>query len=91
MKSAFELAMERLGGAVQQFTAEQKEQLSEVERLYEAKIAQARFEAQARLETCQNDPEKVQQVQADLAVEIRSIEIRRDRKKEELRQGFNKV
>jgi len=88
VKSAFELAMERFGGAVQQFTTEQKEQLAEVERLYESKIAQARFDAQVRLEGSQNDPEKINQVQADLAVEIRSLETRRDRKKEELRQKF---
>ena len=91
MKSAFELAMERFGGAVQQFTAEQKDQLAEVERLYEAKIAQARFDAQARLEGSQNDPAKINQVQADLAVEIRSLETRRERKKEDLRQEFKKV
>ena len=91
MKSAFELAMERFGGAVQQFTAEQKDQLAEVERLYEAKIAQARFDAQARLERSQGDPEKINQVQADLTVEIRSLETRRERKKEELRQEFKKA
>ena len=88
MKSAFELAMERFGGPVQQITTEQKEQLAEIERLYEAKIAQARFDAQTRIEGSQNDPETITQVQADLAVEIRSLETRRDRKKEELRQKF---
>ncbi len=88
MKSAFELAMERFGGAVQKFTPEQKEQLAEVERLYEAKLAQARFDANGRLEACQDNPEKISQVQSDLAVEIRSLETRRERKKEELRQGF---
>ena len=88
MKSAFELAMERFGGTVQQFTAEQKEQLAEVDRLYEAKIAQARFDAQARQEACQGDPAKLSQVQSDLIVEIRSLETRRERKKEELRKDF---
>lgn len=88
MKSAFELAMERFGGAVQQFSVEQKAQLAEVDHLYEAKIAQARFDAKARQERCQGDPEKLSQVQSDLAVEIRSLETRRDRKKEELRQEF---
>ena len=88
MKSAFELAMERSGGAVQELTAEQKERLAEVERLYEAKIAQARFDAEARLENSQGDPEKTNQVQSDLLVELRSLETRRERKKEELRNEF---
>jgi hypothetical protein len=88
MKSAFELAMERFGGAVQKLTVEQKEQLAEVDRLYEAKIAQARFDAQARQESCQGDREKLGQVQSDLIVEIRSLETRREREKEKLRKDF---
>lgn len=88
MKSAFELAMERFGGAVQEFTAEQKEQLAEVDRLYEAKIAQARFDAQVRQEGCHGDVQKLEQVQEEMIVEIRSLEIRRDRRKEELRRDF---
>ncbi|MFA6931366.1 MAG: hypothetical protein WCT05_13655 [Lentisphaeria bacterium] len=90
MKSAYELAMERFGGSVQQFSAEQKEQLSEVERVYEAKIAQAKFAAGARLEACHGDPEKTTQVQADLVVELRSLETRRERKKEDLRNEFKR-
>ena len=88
MKSAFELAMERLGGTVQQFSDEQKAQLAEVDQLYEAKIAQARFDAKARQKRYQDDPEKLSQVQADLAVEIRSLENRREREKEALSQKF---
>lgn len=91
MKSAFELAMERFGGDVQQFSTEQKEQLAEVERLYEAKIAQAKFAAESRLQACQGDPEKVTQVQADMTVEIRSLETRRERKKEDLRNEFKRA
>lgn len=87
MKSAFELAMERLGGPVQKLSQEQKEQLAEIDKIYESKIAQAKFDAAARQEDCQGDPAKLSQVQDDLLVEIRSLESRRERQKEEIRQG----
>lgn len=89
MKSAYELAMERLGGGVKQYTTQQKEQLADLDRIYDAKIAQAKFDASARQDKAGRDLEKLKQAQDDLAVEIRSLEERRDRKKEELRQQFD--
>ncbi|NMA48078.1 MAG: hypothetical protein GX945_16100 [Lentisphaerae bacterium] len=89
MKSAFELAMERLGGNIRQYSDEQKEQLAEVDRLYESKIAQAKFAAADRLKKASNDSAQQEQIQNDLAVELRSLEEQRERKKEELRKQFN--
>lgn len=89
MKSAFELAMERLGGNIRQYSDEQKEQLAEVDRLYESKIAQAKFAAADRLKKAGNDSTQQEQIQNDLAVELRSLEEQRERKKEELRKQFN--
>ncbi|MGI5923469.1 MAG: hypothetical protein ACOX9E_05955 [Lentisphaeria bacterium] len=89
MKSAFELAMERLGGNIRQYSDEQKEQLAEVDRLYESKIAQAKFAAADRLKKAGNDGAQQEQIQNDLAVELRSLEEQRERKKEELRKQFN--
>lgn len=88
MKTAFELAMERLGGKAKSYTEEQKKQLADVDSLYESKIVQARFDAAARTQKANGDPEKLAQVQDDLAVEIKSLEERRDRKKEDLRRQF---
>jgi hypothetical protein len=88
MKSAYELAMQRLGGAARQYTAAQKEQLADLDRLYESKIVQAKFAAQARRAGVQGDAAKLKQIDDDLAVEIRSHEARRERKKEELRAEF---
>lgn len=88
MKTAYELAMERLGGKTTAYTEEQKQQLAEIDSLYESRIVQARFDAQARLAKTPADPESQSQVQSDLAVEIRSLEERRDRKKEELRRQW---
>lgn len=89
MKSAFELAMERLGGNVRQYTAVQKEQLADVDRLYDSKVVQAKFDAEARRRQAGGDAQKLKQIDDDLATEIRSLDARRNRKKDELRNGFN--
>ncbi len=91
MKSAFELAMERFGGPLKQYSDEQKAQLAEVDSSYESQIVQARFAAQARLEKAEGDFEETRKIQAELADEIRSLEARRDRKKEELRKSFDQA
>ena len=88
MKSAFELAMERFGGPLKNYTPEQKAALADVDSNYESQIVQARFAAQARLEKAEGNPEEQKRIQDDLAVEIHSLEERRDRKKEELRKSF---
>ena len=84
MKSAYELAMERLGGSpLQNYTAEQKEQLAEIDRKYDARVAQ--FRVQSRPES---DPEAARQAQARTAAEIASLEERRKQEKDELRKRF---
>ncbi len=88
MKTAFELAMERLGGKAKSYTEEQKKQLADVDSLFESKIVQARFDAEARAAKANGDREKLAQVQDDLAVEVKSLEERRERKKEDLRRQF---
>lgn len=88
MKTAFELAMERFGGPLKQFTEEQKSQLADLDSTYESQIVQAKFAAQARIEKANGDQQQIQQIQDDLVAEIRSLEDRRDHKKEELRKSF---
>ena len=91
MKSAFERAMERFGGdEIRSYTDEQKEQLAEVDRVYDAKTAQAKFSAQARLSEAGGDAEKSEQVREDLRVELASIEGQREKKKKALRAEFGK-
>ena len=90
MKSAFELAMERLGGDLHEYTEEQKEQLAEVDRIFDAKMAQAKFDAQSRRSAAGEDGEKLEQIQDDVAVELRSVEEQREKKKEALRAQFKK-
>ena len=89
MKSAFELAMERFGGPLRSYTPEQKAALADIDSNYESQIVQARFAAQARLEKAEGNPEEQKRIQDDLAIEIHSLEERRERKKEELRKSFS--
>lgn len=89
MKSAYELAMERLGGKLRHYTPEQKEQLAEVDRLYASRIAQAKFDAAARQRDTADDAEKLKRIEADMASEIQSLEGKRERAKEELRASFD--
>ncbi|MBT3374172.1 MAG: hypothetical protein HN742_33925 [Lentisphaerae bacterium] len=90
MKSAFELAMERLGGELQTYTDQQKAELAEVDGLYDSKVAQAKMDADSRLQTAAGEPEKAEQIRNDLVVELASVSERRERKKEELRNSFKK-
>jgi hypothetical protein len=84
MKSAYELAMERLNkerGPERKLTDEQKAALAEIDRKYEAKIAEARLGGTGRLSGAQSY-EELATMQGQNAHEIRSLEERRDREKE---------
>jgi hypothetical protein len=88
MKSAFELAMARFGGDdLQVYTPEQKEELAEVDRRAEAKIAQARIRTEQKLKTL--DPQAQQMLREDLALEIKGINDKRERDKGTLRARFD--
>ena len=81
MKSAFELAMERMGGDITVYTEEQKARLAEIDQKYDAKTAQARFSAAARLQKAEGSSEQEEQVRDDLATELASLAERRQRDK----------
>jgi hypothetical protein len=86
MKSAFELAMERLGGTARELTPEQKEQLAEEDRKAEAKIAQIKIATNAKLQTV--PPDEREQLRRDMATEIAGVNEHRERRKEALRAAF---
>jgi ABC-type Na+ efflux pump permease subunit len=88
MKSAYELAMERLGGASQEYTSEQKTRLAEVDSIYDAKVAQAKINAQTRRAGVAGDREALEQIAQDMTVELASLEERRERDKARLREEF---
>ncbi len=88
MKSAYELAMERFGGEpAKQYTPEQKEQFAEIDREYDAKIAQAKLQAKTERNKA-GQHEQIKQIDDALTNEIQSLEAKREAKKEALRRQF---
>jgi len=79
MKSAWELALERSGGALQELSPEKKEKIAELER-----AAQAKITAEHKL-AAMTDPDEIDQLKEGLVNEIRSIEESLARKKEAVR------
>ncbi len=94
MKSALERAMERFGGDEEEkqppLTEEQKQQLTEIDRKYEAKIARARLTADEKSRYLE-DPSEVQQLKLDTAEEVRTYEEKKEQEKDKLRQQFRQT
>ena len=61
MKSAWELALERSGGALRELSPEKKEKIAELERAAQAKIAAAKITAEHKLATM-TDPDEIDQL-----------------------------
>ena len=90
MKSAFELAMERLGGNSRQYTEEQKAQFNEIDREFDARLAQIKLQAQSDRLKVADDAAKLKEFEDQLAEDIRQLEAKREDKKESLRREFAK-
>ena len=86
MKSAYELAMNRLGGKLEAFSPEQKRRLADLNSVYEAKIAQVKLQADAELQQAAQDAEKQNVVRARMAAEVTELTAERERKRELLRK-----
>ena len=84
MKSAYELAMERLGGT-KTYTAGQKRQIAEIDRVCDAKIAEAKLAAEDRLRKTAK-PEDRDKIREELARRIAAFEKEREARKDGVRQ-----
>ena len=84
MKSAYELAMERFGGPTRTLSEEQKEQIAEIEKRRQAKVAEAELARDRRLAA---KPGEQAQIAQEFRLEIASIEDRAERDKEKIRQS----
>lgn len=83
MKSAYELAMERLekdSGPTRKLSEEQKARIAEIERKYDAKTAEVRLDFDGRLASA--PPPEVENVRRQLADALASVEANRERDKE---------
>jgi L-amino acid N-acyltransferase YncA len=85
MKSAFELAMERLeksSGPTRKLSDQQKSRIAEIDKIYEAKIAETKLTYEARMRGAES-MEAFNQVKQEQAETLASIEQRREKEKEE--------
>jgi hypothetical protein len=94
MKSAYELALERLEKASPSLTLtdDQKKQLAEIDSTYRAKIAgkELFLKEQVRQAQAAGKLEEVESVQKQLASETRRLQEDCEAKKEKLRASFAK-
>ena len=89
IKSAYELAMERMGGqSVKKLTAGQKAQLAELDRIYTAKIAEVELDLNPKIAAVRaaekfEDAEKLEET---LLSEVQKLRGKLEAEKETVRQ-----
>jgi hypothetical protein len=92
MKSAYELAMERLEKASPSLSLseDQKKEIAEVDSVYRAKIAERELFLKNQVRNAQTAGklEEVESVEKQLASEIRRLQNECEAKKEKLRETF---
>ena len=92
MKTAYELAMERLEKesptSAKKLTDDQKNRLGEVDEECQAKIAERRIMAEKEIRDLQMQGkfDEIQKAQDELATDIRRIEESKEKKKNKIRQ-----
>ena len=94
MKSAYELAMERLQQASPSLslTEEQKKELAEIDSKYRAKIAEKELFLKDQIRKAQTEgkADDIDSIQKQLVSEIRRLQEECESKKEKLRNEFTR-
>ncbi|HEY2102889.1 MAG TPA: hypothetical protein VGH08_06520 [Chthoniobacterales bacterium] len=92
MKSAYELAMERLqkGAPIVSLTEEQKAQLAEIDSQFRAKIAEKELFLKQEIEKSRasGNIDEIEKLQRQLSSEIRRLQEDCEMKKQKLRDSF---
>ena len=92
MKSAYELAMERLekGAPTVKLSDEQKAQIAEIDSTYKARIAEKELFLQGKIREAglSGAFEEFEKLEKQLAMEIRRLQEDWEEKKEKLRASF---
>jgi hypothetical protein len=92
VKSAYELAMERLAKSqpIVKLTDEQKKQLADVDSIFKARIAEKELFLKDQIRTAQSAGkfEEVESLEKQLASEIKRLQEDCETKKEKLRASF---
>jgi len=89
MKSAYELAMERLSKTTPtvKLSAAQKQEIAELESEYGAKIAAREIALKNEIAQVADDAEKANTLRDQLATDRRKLQAELENKKERVRQG----
>ena len=90
MKSAYELAMERMGsGDDNPLTDEQKEQIAEIDTKYKAKIAERKIFLEKSVDdaVAKGDQAEAEEARKILAQEISSLEEKAESEKDKIRNN----
>jgi hypothetical protein len=91
MKSAYELAMERLNktSPTVKLTAEKKKQLAELDSKYAAKIAEREIALKGEIDQAAQagEAEKMEQAQRQLSDDRKKLQNELEEKKDRVRQG----
>ena len=95
MKSAYELAMERLEKASPSIalTEDQRQEIAELDSVYRAKIAEREVFLKDQISKAQiaGNLDEVQSLEKQLASEMRRLQDECEAKKEKLRKSFAKL
>lgn len=93
MKSAYELAMERLEKKTPSvaLTPEQKAQIAEIDSTFKARIAERELFLKGEINKAQStgNPEEAESLQKQLAIDLRRLQEDAETKKEKLRASFS--
>ena len=90
MKSAYELAMERMGGGDEKpLTDQQKEQIAEIDSKYKAKIAERKIFLEKNLSDAQaqGNGDEIELIRRQLNDEISDLEAKSEAEKEKIRNS----
>ena len=93
MKSAYELAMERLEKKAPSvaLTAEQKAQMAEIDSTFKARIAERELFLKGEINKAQNggNPEEAETLQKQLTIDVRRLQEEAEARKDKLRASFS--
>ena len=89
MKSAYELAMERMGGDEKPLTAEQKERIADVDAKYKAKIAERKIFLEKAIQDvlAQEKTEEAEELRSQLVQETAKLEAKSEEEKDRIRES----
>ena len=88
MKSAYELAVERMGvKPVTKLSMDQKKKIAEIDAIYKSKKAEADLSAQNRLHEAGGNIDEINRIKEDLVVELASFNSKMEQEKEKVRQS----